>query len=226
MQFLERAGLDDASAVEHQNFGRLADGRKAMSDDKGGAVLHHLVQRRQNAGLGRRVERTGRLIEDQYRRILEQGARDGQALAFAAGEGAAALTDHGVEAVRICVDEIECLRTRRGVAQFVMRCIRLSDPQVLRDRAVEQQGFLKDHADIAAQGAQLNVAYVGAVDRDLSRLRIEGAMQERESRRFAGAGRADKRHGLARQRCECQTGDRGAYEVVAERDTCQIQRVP
>ena len=205
MQFLECAGLDDASAVEHQNFGRLAYGRKAMRDDKGGTVLHHLVQRRQKAGLGRRIERAGGLIEDQYRRILQQGARDGQALAFATGERAAALADLGVKAVRICIDEIECLRTRGGIAQFVMGCIRLSDAQVFRNRAVEQQGFLKNHANVAAQGAKLDVAYVGTVDSDLSRLRVKGAMQECEGGRLAGARRADKRHGLSRQRCECQT---------------------
>src|SRR6185295_10577086 len=96
--------------------------------------------------------------------------------------------------------------------------IRLSDAHVFRNRTVEQQGFLKNHADVATQGAELYVAYVGAVDSDLSRLRVKGAMQECEGGRLAGARRPDKRHGLSRQCCECQTRDRGADEVVAERD--------
>ena len=104
----------------------------------------------------------------------------------------------------------------RGIAQFVMRCNRLSDTKVLRDRAVEQQRFMKNYANVAAQDAKLDIAYIRAVDPDLSRLRVEGAMQECKGGRFAGACRADKRHGLSRERCECQTGDCGAYEVVAE----------
>ena len=40
-------------------------------------------------------------------------------------------------------------------------------------------------------------------------LRIEGAVQQRERGRLAGAGRADQRDGLARQRREGEVGDRG-----------------
>src|SRR6476646_10973651 len=101
MQFLKCARLDDASVVEYENFGCLADGRKTMRDDKGGTVLHHLVERRQHAEFCCRVERAGCLIKDQYRRILEQCSRNGQTLALAAGKRAATLPDHGVKSVRI-----------------------------------------------------------------------------------------------------------------------------
>src|SRR5262245_18594513 len=116
MQFLECAGLDDPSALEYEDFGCLANGRETMRDDESGAILHHLVQRSEHAEFGCGVERAGRLMEDQYRWILQQSARDRQKLAFAAGERTAALADHGIKSIRIRVDLIECLRACRRVA--------------------------------------------------------------------------------------------------------------
>ena len=56
-------------------------------------------QRLLHPRLGRRVERAGRLVEDQDRRILQQRAGDRQALALAAGKRGAALADQRVVAL-------------------------------------------------------------------------------------------------------------------------------
>ena len=55
-----------------------------------GDVAQRLLDRR----LGAAVERAGRLVEDQDRRVLEQGAGDGDALLLAARKLEAALADH------------------------------------------------------------------------------------------------------------------------------------
>ena len=51
------------------------------------------------------IERRGRLVEDQDRRIGGERAGDGDPLALAAGEIGAALLDHRVVALRQLVDE-------------------------------------------------------------------------------------------------------------------------
>ena len=56
--------------------------------------------------LGLDVERAGRLVEHQDRRVLEHGAGNGDALALAARKLAAALADDGVVAVALGQDEI------------------------------------------------------------------------------------------------------------------------
>ena len=43
---------------------------------------------------------------------------------------------------------------------------RLHHQQVVLDRAVEQQGVLRHHTDLATQGIQLNLADVQAIDLD------------------------------------------------------------
>ena len=65
-----------------------------------------LGQRLLDRPLGLGVERRGRLVEDQDRRVLEEHARDRQALLLAARELDAALADDGVEAVRQGGDEV------------------------------------------------------------------------------------------------------------------------
>ena len=207
-QLVEAAALDDAAALEHQDAGGVADGGEPVGDHEGGAVLHHLGQRGLHLGLGERIEGAGRLVEDEDRRILEQRARDRQALALAAGEHPSALARDGLEAFRVAVDDLDDLRALAGAAHLLLGRIRLADAQVLGHRAIEQQHFLEHDADVAAQSRQREPADIHAVDLDRAGLRIEGAVQQRQCRRFAGAGGADQRDGFARQRRESQVGDR------------------
>ena len=57
------------------------------------------VERRLDRLLGAAVERAGRLVEDQDRRVLEQGAGDRDALLLAARQLQPALADHRFIAV-------------------------------------------------------------------------------------------------------------------------------
>ena len=96
------------------------------------------------------------------------------------------------------------------------------DAQVLGDRAVEQQHLLEHHADIPPQRRQLQRADIHAVDLDDAGLRIEGAMQQRDRGRFAGAGRADQRDGLAGQGGKRNVLDRRPLAVIGKRDVVEF----
>ena len=71
-----------------------------MGDGDHGAAAHQPVKRLADRLLGFAVERRGRLVEQQDRRILQEGARDGDALPLAAGQLDAAVADDRVEALR------------------------------------------------------------------------------------------------------------------------------
>ena len=58
-----------------------------------------LLERRLDLALGVAVERRGRLVEDQDRRRLQDGAGDRHALLLAAGQFQPALADLGLVAV-------------------------------------------------------------------------------------------------------------------------------
>ena len=102
------------------------------------------------------------------------------------------------ERVGRALDEVERLGARGGVAHLGLGGVGLADPQIVGDRAVEQQRLLVDDADVAAERGELDVADVHAVDQDHPGLRVEGAVQQRQRGRLAGPGAADDGDGFPR----------------------------
>src|SRR5207237_1141551 len=103
---------------EDQDAVGVADGRQAVGDDERGAALHDLRERGLYFRFGRGVERARRLVENQNRRILQESARDRQALALASREQSAAFADRRGEAFLASVDEVERLRAGASVAHL------------------------------------------------------------------------------------------------------------
>ena len=58
-----------------------------MRDNEGGAALAQHIERTLDLAFGLGVERAGGFVEDQDRRILEDGTGDGEALTFRLCEG-------------------------------------------------------------------------------------------------------------------------------------------
>ena len=153
---------------------------------------------------------------------FRQRARDRQPLTLAARQGAPALAHFGVKPIDVVFDEIERLRPRGGRAHLLVGGVGFADAQIFCDRTIEQQRFLKNHADIAAKRGEFDVPHIHAVDLDESRLRIESAVQQRKRGRLSGSGRAHQRHGLARQRREIQVCDRRPLAVVGKRHVLEL----
>ena len=101
--------------AKDQDAAGAANSLQPVCDHECSAAFHHLVEREIDAAFGERIERAGRLVENEDWRILEQRAGDGEALALAAGQEPTALADMRVEALAIGVDEIERLGPRRGL---------------------------------------------------------------------------------------------------------------
>ena len=90
------AFLDDAALIEHDQPVHRGDGREPVRDGDDGLPLHQsraLLDRRLDFG----IERRRCLVEHQDRRVLQNHAGDGDALALAAGEFYAALADMRVD---------------------------------------------------------------------------------------------------------------------------------
>ena len=66
---------------------------------------------------------------------------------------------------------------------------------VVGDRAGEQEAFLRDDPELAAQRVLGDVAQVGAVDRDAAAGRVVEAGEQLRDRRLAGPGVSDERDG-------------------------------
>ena len=70
-----------------------------MRDHNGRAIDHQGVQRGTNVTFAEGVEMRSRFIEDENRRIFQEGPRDRDALALTAGELDTALSDASLKAL-------------------------------------------------------------------------------------------------------------------------------
>src|SRR5882672_6394529 len=84
----------------------LQRANRRMRDKNDGHAAAQRVDGARETLRRRAVEIGRRFIEDQHTRLLEQGARDSHALALAAGEVGASLSDLGLVALRQPLDYI------------------------------------------------------------------------------------------------------------------------
>ena len=78
------AFLDDAAMVHHQNAIGFENGGQSMGDDQRRAVAHDAFKGTLHRRFTFGVERAGGFVEQQDRRIAQDGPGDGDALALAA----------------------------------------------------------------------------------------------------------------------------------------------
>src|SRR5580704_10838000 len=100
-QLLVRALLDDAARIEHDQTVHPRNGGQPVRHRNHSLTCHQRLQARLDGGLDLAVERGGCLVEHEDRRILEDDARNGDALALAARELHPALADLRVVAAAL-----------------------------------------------------------------------------------------------------------------------------
>ena len=83
-QAIRRTVFDDLARFQHHHPVEIAQRGEAMRDRDHGAPAHQAAERLADRLLGFAVERGGGLVEQQDRRILQERARNGNALALAA----------------------------------------------------------------------------------------------------------------------------------------------
>jgi len=137
------------------------------------------------------IDRRQGLVEDQDRCVAQQRARNREPLPLPARQIDAALADDGLIPVRQMPDEFMRVGVARRLFQLGRGRIRLAEPQILLDRAMEQVGVLVHDGDQAAQRLGIECADVLPAHPHRPGLRIEQAQQQARDRGFPGAARAD-----------------------------------
>src|ERR1019366_8882530 len=112
------------------------------------------------------VNGAGGVVENEYGRIDQQRARNGDALALPTREGVPALADHRVVTLGEVHDELVRVGGLSGVLDFLQGRVRSAVGNVLEDRDGKEEGLVKHHADVGAQRRHGEVADVVAVDAD------------------------------------------------------------
>ncbi len=161
-----RPGFGDAAVLDHIDAARLDHCLQAMCHDEGGPPPPQFVERLLHLAFRFRIERGGRLVEQKDRRVLQEGAGDGDALLLAAGKLGAELADISVVAEAKAADEgVRMGRPGRG-DDFTLARAGLAERDIVADRAPKQIDVLAHITDRRSQRGDVHFACVLAVDPD------------------------------------------------------------
>ena len=221
-----RALLDDAARVEHNEAVHRGDGGEAVRDGDHGLAFHQFKEVFLDRGFDFGVKRGGRLVEDQDRRVLQEDARDGDALALAAGEFHAALADMRLEAAAALgvfkrFDEIAGGGLADRGADFVIGGAGAAIGDVLADGAVKQGRVLRHHTDLCPEGFLRDLGDVLTVHEDAAAFGVVEAQQQVGQRRLARAGAPNEADLLAGADGERQAFDDARALAIVEGDVLE-----
>ena len=159
-----RAELYDGARIDDKNQVGALDRREAMRDRDAGAAFARHVERALHEPLTFRVQSGGRLVEQQNARIADDGASDGDSLALAARQLAAARADDRRIAERQRRSERVNVRNARRL--FYTRLVDALEAigDIFGNCQVEERRLLADERHIRSQVSYVRLAHVDAVD--------------------------------------------------------------
>ena len=132
-----RSVRDDAAVVEDDDLVGERDRREPVRDDDRRPAAHRLGEAGPDLGLGRRVDRGGRVVEDQDAGVDDERPCDREPLSLTARERDAALADHRVVALRQLLDELVRLRSR--AARRTCSSVASRTPNAMFSRTVAEK---------------------------------------------------------------------------------------
>ena len=182
-----------------------------MSNDDRRPASSSLIQRILHNALRLRVKGASGLVEEQNGRVRGDRACDGDTLLLATREQKAALSDGGVVALRQRHDEAVRIRPDARVldgghtvrvARVFEWCAGQAQLDVGADGHGEEDGLLRDEADLRTQPLNIEVLDVRAVELDGAAGRVVKALDEGNDGALPAARGTDECGRLARSEDE------------------------
>lgn len=209
------AALHDAAFVHDPYLVGVLDGGQTVGDDDGGATLHELFQRLLHDMLRLGVEGRGGFVEDEYRWVLEQGARDADTLSLSAREHHAAVADKGVVALGQRADEGVGIGGAGGHLHRLVAVVVVAEGDVVGDGVVEKDAVLRHQAYLPSQRPDVELADGRAVDTYLAAVGVVETRQQVDERGLAGTRRSHQGDGASLVDTETDVVQHGHPFVVA-----------
>ena len=145
-----RSRFSDAAILQHYNSVGVNDRGQPVRDNERGATFHQVVQSFLDEGFRFGIERRGGFVEDQDGWVLQNGAGDGDALAFSGREAVAAFTDRCFVVFRQGHDEVVSVRVFGGIFDFGGVRFGAAISNVVANGVVEEERVLEDRTPLSA----------------------------------------------------------------------------
>ena len=104
-----RSRLGESSFLDHEQPRRAPQGRQPVRDREDRAPRDQSFERLLDLPLRLRIDAARRLVENENARIVQDRARDRNALSLAARERVSPLADDGVVTLSQLADEVVCI---------------------------------------------------------------------------------------------------------------------
>jgi len=215
--------LGDLPSAEHDDVVGAADGRQPVRHDHRRAAADERLQRRLHELLALSVERGSGLVEEEDARVVDDGARDRDALLLPAAHLPAALSALRLVLVGEPADEAVRVRGAARLPHLLLGCVVLAVPHVLEDRDREEHWLLRDQLDLLPQPLDVQLPNVHAVDPHRPPRRVVEAQDQLHDRALPAPGTPHQRDGLPGCDVEVEVSEHGVVLArrVGERDVLQ-----
>ena len=213
--------FDDLASVHDDDGVGVADRRQPVGDDEARPPASQLRHRLLDQDLGPRVYIARRLVQDQNARVGEKSAGDRHELALAGRQLRSVLVEDCVVTLGQRADEGVDVRRLGGRDDLGFGRALLAVRDVVPDRAGEQPGVLKDHAERPAHVVAWDLSSIDLVEADAPGPDVVEAHEQVDDGGLAGARRTHDRHGLAGPNLEVEIADQRIVGLVAEVDVLQ-----
>src|SRR5215467_10384277 len=220
-QPLVRALFDDAAAVHDHQPVHGGDRGEAVGNGDHRLAGHQVIELLLDRLLHLRVQGAGGLVEDKDRRVLQQHAGDGDALALTPGKLHAPFTN----VCRVALATLQVLKPSDELVGLRLfgggdgRCFARPRPtveNVVTDGAVQQGGVLCHHTDLRPEAVLGDVRDILAIDQDAAGFEVVEAQQQVDQCRFARAGAANQSHLLTGPDPQGEVMDHAAASTRAD----------
>ena len=189
--------FNDPAIFHDQNNIRILNGGKPVRHNETGPSLHQLGKSILDLLLRSRIDRRGRLVQNQHSRYVEHDPGDTKQLFLSLTHTCSVLGDPGVKPLRHLLDEAVRMGFFGRLYDLLIGISLIAKSDVLPDSSCFQPGILENHAIGTPETFPGNVADVCTVHLNGPVIDIVKAHEEIDDRRLPASGRAHNGHPLS-----------------------------
>ena len=164
--------LYDLAMRKYDDLIGVLNGRKAVSDDKHSAYRLYPLKRVLNKQLGLRINICSSLIKYDDRGLVNYRSGKGEELALACGEVVTPLAHLLVKSARKLIYKVVRVNVLTGSEDLIIRDGLVTKNDIGAYSTREEEYVLEHLAEVTAQGRELDMLNINAVDKDLPLLNI------------------------------------------------------
>ena len=203
-----RTAFHDVAMVHDQNHVRIADGGQTVRDHERRTVHGQRVHGLLNQLFRTRIDRRGGLVENQNRRILNHGSRNGEQLLLTLRKRGL-VVKHCVIAIRQRHDVVVQPHGLACVLDLLVGDVRLRIRDVFTHCSMEHPRILQYHGELVMHVPAWHGLRIHTINRNRTARNLIETHQQIHHRGLAGTGRTNNRNLL--------TGLHRSGEIVDDR---------